>query len=406
MDEQVTFNRDEDNRAGQRPDKAAMDCLVGQAMTGDREALSTLCKTIARSVLFRVSCKVSNQTDAEDTAQEILIRVCQNIGTLNDARAFGGWLNSIIMNEIRRHMARNTRMATMVSIEEYPEAEFDEEDTELLPDDYVIREEDRKMVMDIVRGLPERQLEAVMLHYYEGMTVTETAEAMNIAKPSVVRHLALAREKIKAELQKRDKDTDGMYSLAFLPMGGLLTQVFRQEAALMPIFSLAPVEQAMDKPEEEPADKPVNPIWGIILSIAAALLMAVTASALFIGNAQGQPSSVPNTRPDAAESVGTVVFSGGVAGYEHLNPQHADARAGNQYGVLTELGWSIVAEGSSDILYSSEETDVDAALADLWENGADGEYWIVYALKDTLGTSYSLSRSFIIRHPVGQTKTE
>ena len=408
MNEQVTPNRVEDNRAGQKPDKEAMEWLVHHAMTGDRDALTELCTAIARSVLFRVSCRVPNQMDAEDTAQEVLIRVCRNIGDLSDAKAFGGWLNSIITNETRRHMAKSTRQAATVSIEEYEGLELEEEDTEFLPDDYVIREEDRKIIMAIVRGLPERQLEAVMLHYYEGMNVTETAAAMGIAKPSVVQYLALAREKIKAELQKRVKDTDGMYSITLLPVGGLLTQVLRQEAALMPPFSLAPVEQAMEEQPDKPLNKMLSPVWGVVLSIAAALGFAVAAGVLLVGNAPGPQNGNPAELPAhvRAESVGTVAFSGGVAGYEHLNPRYAEAQAGNQYGVLTELGWKIVAEGSGDILYSSEETDVDAALADLWENGTDGEYWIVYALKDTLGSTYSLSRSFIIRHPVGQTNTE
>jgi len=102
-----------------KAEKKPTEIIVRRAMTGEREALTELCRVIARNVLFQVSCKVSNQMDAEDIAQEILIRVCQKIGELNDEKAFGGLLNRIINNETSRFMTKNLQPVSIVSIDDF-----------------------------------------------------------------------------------------------------------------------------------------------------------------------------------------------------------------------------------------------------------------------------------------------
>ena len=145
-------------------EKDSLSRLIGHAQNGNREALKNLCESIAKSVFFHVSFSIRNQMDAEDVTQEILIRVCENLHNLKDTKAFSGWLNSIILNEIRRHIAKNAKHSAVINLEEYFEAGIEDDDEEFIPEDYAIREEDRKVVMEIVRNLPERQLEAVILH--------------------------------------------------------------------------------------------------------------------------------------------------------------------------------------------------------------------------------------------------
>jgi RNA polymerase sigma-70 factor (ECF subfamily) len=80
-----------------------------------------------------------------------------------------------------------------------------EDRSRVLPQEYIESEEVREAVMDVVKTLPQKQREAVMLHYYNGLSVTDTAVAMDINKSNVTRYLEQARNKIKRELEKKSK---------------------------------------------------------------------------------------------------------------------------------------------------------------------------------------------------------
>ena len=95
-------------KSEKKAEKDDLAYLAKKAKQGDREALSSLCKAITKNVLFRTSFKL-NQMDAEDAAQNVLLAVCTKIHHLKEPKAFGAWLNSIIVNEIRRYSSNNAK---------------------------------------------------------------------------------------------------------------------------------------------------------------------------------------------------------------------------------------------------------------------------------------------------------
>ncbi len=205
--------------------------LVVQTARGDREALIKLCQTIAKSVLFRVRRLLPNYQDAEDVSQDVLIRVCENIHTLKNPASFEAWVNSIILNEARRHMKQAAKTTDVLHIEDYV-FEVEEEDEDFLPQAHSLREEDCRTIIEIIDALPDRQREVVMLYYYRGLKTVETAEVMGISRATATQYLKLAREKIKEELRRLSEQAGGVRygTYAMLPFGSLVTQVFEQEA--------------------------------------------------------------------------------------------------------------------------------------------------------------------------------
>ena len=189
-------------RARSHDESSELERLVLGASGGDQEALALLCAEISRSVLFQVTYMVGgDQSGVEDIAQEVLIRVCEKIHTLRNPKAFKGWLARIILNEKNRYLSRVSRIATVLSIDDYLETLL-EDDTEGIPHEFAESEELREAMLQAVRGLPMRQREAIILHYYSGLSVTEVADAMEVTTQSVSKSLALAREKLRAELEE------------------------------------------------------------------------------------------------------------------------------------------------------------------------------------------------------------
>ena len=179
----------------------AFEALVQMAIYGDKEALCELCEKIAKGVLYFTTYLVGNKTDSEDISQIILIRVFENIKSLREPKAFKAWLVKIIYNESNRFKKNSLKFGVLLDIEDYLENSI-EVNNEFLPHEYVENAEKRQAVNEVLSSLTERQKETVMLHYFDGLSVTKVAEVMKITKQSVSEYLAVSREKLKRELVK------------------------------------------------------------------------------------------------------------------------------------------------------------------------------------------------------------
>jgi RNA polymerase sigma-70 factor (ECF subfamily) len=179
---------------------AQLEALVRKAMQGDSNALYSLCEKLAKGVLYRTRYMLGHEMDAEDVSQNILTRVCENIQSLREPKAFRAWLAGIELNESRRLMSDNAKRAKVVDINDYLELLF-EDYADRLPDRSAEEKDIRRSVMEILSCLPLRQREAVMLRYFEDLNVTEIARAMKITHQCVSRYLAIAREKLRAEIE-------------------------------------------------------------------------------------------------------------------------------------------------------------------------------------------------------------
>ena len=378
--------------------------LVRGAMRGNKEALQDLCKTVAQDVLFSTCRILNNRSDAEDAAQEILIRLCMGIRDLHDPKAFDVWLGRITTNETRRVMMKNKKHNSVVSISDYIDA-IEEENEDFLPQDCAIRQEDRKLVLEIVDRLPERQREAVTLHYFSCLSVTETAEAMEVRHQVASRYLKLAREKIKEELEQRDFGAwASARGLALLPMGALLSQVLQQESGALALTNSAWIQQAATTCPAAAGGAAKTTAAGAGLVKAAAAV--VTAGAIAAGAWAGYtnihkveaPTPPPSPPPPIVRTSDyDVIFSGGSESAEHINPERAEAYVGTDHGDMTANSWWITsADESGLVLYSGSGGFADEVFAQMRSDGLDGEFEINFRMQDAADNTYTLTRQFTI----------
>ncbi|MCL2851604.1 MAG: sigma-70 family RNA polymerase sigma factor [Defluviitaleaceae bacterium] len=173
--------------------RTQIEALAEMASQGDKKALCGLIEKISKSVLFQLTYLLNDKSSVEDVSQNVLLRVCENICGLRKPKAFKGWLARIIINENNRYLAKNLRLGGSLNIDDYTDSM---EDGRSLPHERVENNELHKTVIEIISGLPERQREAVILHYYNDLSVTEVAKLMNITPQTVSKNLSIAREKL------------------------------------------------------------------------------------------------------------------------------------------------------------------------------------------------------------------
>lgn len=163
--------------------------LVGQATAGDRAAFALL---VARhyDFIFRVAWRWSGRRpDAEDIAQEVCVRLGRAIGTFRGQGAFTTWLYALTLNVARDTARKNAR--------ERAKAEAFHGYALTVEGPAADAEEEAETLWAAVRQLPNKQRQAVLLVYGEGLSHAAAADVLACAEATVSWHLHEARKRLK-----------------------------------------------------------------------------------------------------------------------------------------------------------------------------------------------------------------
>jgi len=399
---------------------AIQELAAARASKGDREALAQLCEQIAKGVLFRMSRMLRNRVDAEDAAQEALIRVCKSIGQLKNPKTFRKWLGTIILNEARRKGMQNAKMSdNVIHLSDLTEAAMDEDES-FLPEQFAMNTESRKTVIEAIDRLPQRQKEAVLLHYYDRLNVSETAEVMGISQPAASIHLKEACTRIKRDLESSaDRLMKAMHGFVAIPLGDMLTRALYTEGVSFTPASQTWMAETIAKCGELAIAGAVVAggaagaagIYGSMTatgttagatstaaSVAKTLLTVVMATTATLGITIGAivwQSGQQNERP-AINATGEVQFTGD---YElsHINPTGASATSDSKHGELHVHNWEISATDSDTVLYTGEGNTVEGAIFNqMREDGHTGDFCLIFIMEDANGTRYKLRHNFFL----------
>ena len=174
---------------------------IARAAKGDANAFETLMGAYEKKIYALCLRMMGNPHDGEDAAQEAMLRIWRTIGQYRFESAFSTWVYrvtaSCCMDAIRKRQRHE-----QPSLEEMGEASgFDPADGGETPQEQTERKETRSAIQQAI--VPEVMREVFLLRDVHGLSVEETAQALQIAQGTVKSRLARAREKIAAELKRR-----------------------------------------------------------------------------------------------------------------------------------------------------------------------------------------------------------
>ncbi|MDU1978401.1 MAG: sigma-70 family RNA polymerase sigma factor [Clostridium sp.] len=167
--------------------------------------------------IFSLSDSLNNE-DCIELVQETYIQVNNKIDTLKDCRAFYSWMFMIARNKALRYLDKRKKE---VLLSEDGQGIFDQQseiDIDLLPEDLLDSKEKQRMILDIINSLPEEQKEVIYLRYYNGLSVKQIAEELNISDGTVKSRLNYGRKKIQVEVEALEKKGTKLYGLTGLPI--------------------------------------------------------------------------------------------------------------------------------------------------------------------------------------------
>lgn len=134
------------------------------------------------------------QRDAEDVVQDALVAVMKHWDDLStDRHARDTYVYKTLVRTARRH-ARRAYFRRVVLTDRVPESAVEDDKGEML---------ETIALRAVLASLPQRQREAVVLHYGLDVSVDRTADIMACSVGTVKSQLAKARSAIASEFSSR-----------------------------------------------------------------------------------------------------------------------------------------------------------------------------------------------------------
>jgi RNA polymerase sigma-70 factor (ECF subfamily) len=172
--------------------------LIARILGGQRELFHELIRPYEKSVYFATFSILQNEQDAEDAAQETVLKALKNLHNFRAESKFSTWLISIAINEARARL-RHARVLQFESVHQSPEDEDSSftpaviTDWREVPLQALERKELGELLRKAIASLPEIYREVLLLRDVEEFSIAETAAALGVSEGVVKTRLLRAR---------------------------------------------------------------------------------------------------------------------------------------------------------------------------------------------------------------------
>jgi len=182
--------------------------LLQRIEAGDAGAFHELVSPLERGVFLAAFSIVKNEADAEDVAQEAVLKAFRNLASFRRESKFSTWLIQIVMNEARMKLRKERRQLFDAIDEEqqtedgsYMPREF--ADWREIPSEALERKELREALSRAMHSLPEKYRTVLMLRDVQQLSISETAKVLGINEANVKTRLSRARQQMRDALAPR-----------------------------------------------------------------------------------------------------------------------------------------------------------------------------------------------------------
>jgi RNA polymerase sigma-70 factor (ECF subfamily) len=186
--------------------------LIRRVQAGEAEAFYELVRPYERAVFLAAVAIVKNEADAEEVAQEAVLKAFKALGRFRQESKFSTWLIQIAINEAkmklrkdRRHLYESIEQGQHSDDGDYIPRDF--ADWREIPSQALERRELRDALTKALESLPEKYRTILILRDVNHLCITETAQVLGLSEANVKTRLSRAR------LQMRDALAGGFGGL-------------------------------------------------------------------------------------------------------------------------------------------------------------------------------------------------
>ena len=171
--------------------------LIQRIRDGEQEAFYQLIRPYERRVYAATFAILRNAADAEDCAQEAVLKALKHIRQFRAEAKFSTWLIQIAVNEARmRRRKERADLFEPIDKEKNEEGSYtprDFADWREIPSEALERKEVREKLAEALGSLGQIYREVFVLRDMQQLSIAETSRALGISTTSVKTRLLRAR---------------------------------------------------------------------------------------------------------------------------------------------------------------------------------------------------------------------
>jgi RNA polymerase sigma factor (sigma-70 family) len=194
--------------------------LVTDAQSGDAAAAEKLFAAFYNDVYYFALKTVKDSDLACDITQETFLEIIRTIGNLKEPAAFVTWMKQITYHQCTRYFKK--RKEVQVEENEDGSTIFDtmaDERADSIPAEVYAQEEFRRTILGMINELTEEQRSAVMLYYFDELSVGQIAEIQSVSEGTVKSRLNYARKALRKSVENYEKKHNiKLRAIPFFPL--------------------------------------------------------------------------------------------------------------------------------------------------------------------------------------------
>jgi RNA polymerase sigma-70 factor, ECF subfamily len=172
-----------------------------RAPEGDLRAFEQLVLRYQRGVVANCRYITRDQNNAEDLAQEVLVKAFFGLRGFEGRSSFAVWLQRIKINHCLSHLKKQATRS-FVGIEEEHVHEFDQLKVLSTADKLAEAISDQRLISEVLDSMPSTLRIPLILSDMDELTYEEVAQSLGISLPATKMRIKRAREVFRERYQK------------------------------------------------------------------------------------------------------------------------------------------------------------------------------------------------------------
>jgi RNA polymerase sigma-70 factor (ECF subfamily) len=381
-----------------------IDELVNRAKDGDELAFEELYRVFAGSILYHVKQLLYNKEDAEDAAQEAVLAMYQNLGSLKSAYAFKSWmlkiLHSVCYSRNRKWSRKEEQYQSDRDIDELGDV-LHETNEGNIPERQAVAADQNEAIIAAIKTLPPVQQSSIIMYYYDEMSYKEIAKALGVTVSTASTNIMRAKNNIKKELGTK---FEGALAAAIsfdvartFPATSINSFCNSCDIVIGKAATAAKASGAVGGNVAKLANAATGKIVaGVVVSVIS--VATIAAPIVLLNNA----TKVVEADIAAMETVApapvympsadiSMVIADGTAG--NVNPTDALLIVEDKNAIPDALTWKILSPADESVVYFS---GTGSAVRDEFDGLAPGEYQLRWRVENSEGSAATVGRNFTI----------
>ena len=177
--------------------------LIERLKQGDDSAFKAIVEQWQDMVYNTILGIVQNETEAEDLAQDVFIKVFEKISTFKGDSKFSTWLYRIATTTALDHLRSKKRKKRSGFLQAITGAS---DEKEQIPDFHhpgvsLDNKERAAVLFKAIEALPDNQKAAYTLHKLEGLSYRDVSEVLNTTVSAVESLMSRANQNLRKQLE-------------------------------------------------------------------------------------------------------------------------------------------------------------------------------------------------------------